>query len=72
MKRIIFVSLLLLFLFVFHIRDGAAQGGKKEMGLSVEPGEPLIQKVPIGQLGVPQGYYFLNPKRAWRILCVFR
>jgi len=50
MKRIIFVSLLLLFLFVFHIRDGAAQGGKKGMGLSVEPGGLLIQKVPIGQL----------------------
>lgn len=49
MKKIIFVFLLL-FLCSFHIRDGTAQGEKKEMGLSVEPGRLLIQKVPIGQL----------------------
>jgi hypothetical protein len=48
MKRIVFVFLLL-FLFGFHIRDGAAQE-KKKMGLSVEPGGLLIQKVPVGQL----------------------
>lgn len=49
MKKIIFVFLLL-FLFSFHIRDGTAQGEKKEVGLSVEPGGLLIQRVPIGQL----------------------
>lgn len=49
MRKIIFVFLLL-FLFSFPIRDGTAQGEKKEIGLSVEPGGLLIQKVPIGQL----------------------
>lgn len=37
-------------MFSFHIRDGTAQGEKKGIGLSVEPGGLLIQKVPIGQL----------------------
>lgn len=49
MKKIL-LPIFLLFLLSFSIRDGTAQGEKKEMGLSVEPGGLLIQKVPIGQL----------------------
>jgi len=50
MRKIIFSLLLPFFLCSFFIRDGTAQGEKEEMGLSVEPGGLVIQKVPIGQL----------------------
>lgn len=50
MRKILLPIFLLLFLLCFHVRDGTAQGEKKEIGLSVEPGGLLIQKVPIGQL----------------------
>jgi len=49
MRKILF-PVFLLFLLSFFIRDGVAQGEKKGIGLSVEPGGLLIQKVPIGQL----------------------
>ena len=48
--RAIIPPLLLLFLCSFFIGEGTAQGEKEEMGLSVEPGGLLIQRVPIGQL----------------------
>ncbi|MDO9028215.1 MAG: hypothetical protein Q7U68_05070, partial [Candidatus Roizmanbacteria bacterium] len=47
-RKILF-PVFLLFLLSFSIRDGTAQE-KKGIGLSVEPGGLLIQKVPIGQL----------------------
>jgi hypothetical protein len=50
MRKILLPIFLLLFLLCFHVHDGTAQGEKKEIGLSVEPGGLLIQKVPIGQL----------------------
>jgi hypothetical protein len=49
-RRIILLFFLLFLLCSFFIRDGTAQGKKEEMGLSVEPGGLLIQKVPVGQL----------------------
>jgi len=50
MRKILLPIFLFLFLLCFHVRDGTAQGEKEEIGLSVEPGGLLIQKVPIGQL----------------------
>ena len=50
MRKILLLIFFLLFLLCFHVCDGTAQGEKKEIGLSVEPGGLLIQKVPIGQL----------------------
>ncbi|MFH1128539.1 MAG: hypothetical protein V1699_03935 [Candidatus Omnitrophota bacterium] len=50
MRKILLPIFLLLFLLCFHVHDGTAQGEKKEIGLSVEPGGLSIQKVPIGQL----------------------
>ncbi|MDP3297138.1 MAG: hypothetical protein Q8N09_06030 [Thermodesulfovibrionia bacterium] len=50
MRKILFpIPIFLLFLLSFFVRDGTAQE-KREIGLSVEPGGLLIQKVPIGQL----------------------
>jgi len=50
MRKIIFLLLLPFFTCSFFIPDATAQGEKQEMGLSVEPGGLLIQRVPIGQL----------------------